>query len=219
MEGGTMIQGTEEWLRARVGKVTASRVHDIVATTRSGGFTAGRKNYMAELVTERLTGEPAPKYTNSTMAYGLECEPEARAAYVRHTSNMIKAVSVEEVGFVEHPTIANAGCSPDGLVNADGLVEIKCPNTATHLETLLTSKIDVEYIDQMQFQMACTGRQWCDFVSYDKRLPEPMRLHVLRVPRDDKAIGKLELETNLFLNELNATVALLREKYPTAEAA
>ena len=155
-----MIQGSEEWLRARVGKVTASRVHDIVATTKSGGFTAGRKNYLAELVTERLTGEPAPKYQNGAMAYGIETEPEARAAYAFQAD-----VDIEEVGFVEHPTIANAGCSPDGLVGGDGLIEIKCPNTATHLEILLTGKIDVEYIDQMQFQMACTGRKWCDFVS------------------------------------------------------
>jgi putative phage-type endonuclease len=221
-----MIQGTEEWLLARVGKVTASRVHDIVATTKSGGFTAGRKNYLAELVTERLTGEPAPSYQNGAMVWGIECEPEARAAYVKHTSSMIKAVAVEEVGFVEHPTIANAGCSPDGLVGGDGLIEIKCPfNTAIHLETLLTRKVNVEYMDQMQFQMACTGRKWCDFVSYDKRLPnlrnadgETMRLFILRVPRDEKKISDLELETNLFLNDLDATVDLLRKRY-MAEAA
>ena len=203
-----MIQGSEEWLRARIGKVTASRVHDIVATTRSGGFTAGRKNYLAELVTERLTGEPAPKFVSAAMANGTECEPEARAAYSFHAD-----VDVEEVGFVEHPTIANAGCSPDGLVGGDGLIEIKCPNTATHLETLLHGKIDVEYIHQMQFQLACTGRKWCDFVSYDKRLPEPMRLYVRRVMHDEIIIAKLELKTNLFLNELDATVDLLRKRY------
>jgi len=208
-----MIQGSEEWLRARIGKVTASRVHDIVATTRSGGFTAGRKNYLAELVTERLTGEPAPKFVSAAMANGTECEPEARAAYSFHAD-----VDVEEVGFVEHPTIANAGCSPDGLVGGDGLIEIKCPNTATHLETLLHGKIDVEYIHQMQFQLACTGRKWCDFVSYDKRLPEPMRLYVRRVMHDEIIIAKLELKTNLFLNELDATVDLLRKRY-MAEAA
>jgi hypothetical protein len=121
---------------------------------------------------------------------------------------------------VEHPTIANAGCSPDGLVGGDGLIEIKCPNTATHLEILLTGKIDIEYIHQMQFQLSCTGRQWCDFVSYDRRLPdlcnadgEAMRLKIIRVPRDDKTIAKLELETNLFLNDLDATVDLLRKRY------
>jgi YqaJ-like recombinase protein len=203
-----MIQGSQEWLLARVGKVTASRVHDIVATTKSGGFTAGRKNYMAELITERLTGEPSPCYQSAAMAYGIECEPEARAAYA-----FAADVEVVETGFVDHPTIVDAGCSPDGLVGEDGLFEVKCPNTATHLETLLGSKIDVEYIDQMQFQMACTGRKWCDFVSYDRRLPEPMRLHVRRVMRDDKIIAKLELETNLFLNEVDANVELLRKRY------
>jgi len=208
-----MQQRSPEWYAIRVGKVTASRVHDIVATTKSGGFTAGRKNYLAELVTERLTGLPAPSYQNGAMAWGIECEPEARAAYAFQAD-----VDIEEVGFVEHPAIANAGCSPDGLVGGDGLIEIKCPNTATHLETLLHGKIDVEYIHQMQFQLACTGRKWCDFVSYDKRLPEPMRLYVRRVMHDEIIIAKLELKTNLFLNELDATVDLLRKRY-MAEAA
>ena len=150
----TMQQGTEEWKQARCGRVTASRVRDIVATTKSGGFTAGRKNYLAELVDERLTGEPAPS-TMSTAPWqdGSRREPDARFAYALQAG-----VEIEEVGFVNHPTIAMAGCSPDGLVGDDGLVEIKCPNTATHLDILLTDKIDAEYIDQMQFQMACTGR-------------------------------------------------------------
>ena len=203
-----MQQGSEEWLRARLGKVTASRVRDIMATTKSGGFTAGRKNYLAELVTERLTGEPAPKFVSAAMANGTECEPEARAAYAFQTD-----VDVDEAGFIEHPTIDMAGCSPDGLVGQYGLVEIKCPSTATHIETLLTGKIDPAYIDQMQFQMACTGRQWCDFVSYDKRLPEPMRLHMQHITRDDKHIAKLELEVTQFLIDLDATVDLLRKRY------
>jgi len=211
-----MIQGSAEWLQARVGKVTASRVHDIVATTKSGGYTTGRKNYLAELVTERLTGEPAPSYQNGAMAWGIECEPEARAAYAWKTD-----VDVIEEGFIIHPGIANAGCSPDGLIGADGLVEIKCPfSTAIHLETLLHGKIAIEYFHQMQFQMACIGASWCDFVSYDRRLPdlcnadgETMRLKIIRVPRDEKIIAKLELETNLFLNELDATVDLLRKRY------
>lgn len=209
-----MIQGSEEWAQARVGKVTASRVHDIVATTKSGGFTAGRKNYLAELVTERLTGVPAPSYQNGAMAWGIECEPEARAAYSFQAD-----VDVEEVGFIEHPTIAMCGASPDGTVGADGLIEIKAPNTSTHIDTLLHRKIPIEYIHQMQFQMAVCGRQWCDFVSYDKRLPEPMRLYVYRVKRDDIVIQSLEKHTLEFLAELDATVALLRERYQIAEAA
>jgi putative phage-type endonuclease len=203
-----MMQGTEEWLRARIGKATASRVRDITATTKSGGWTAGRENYMAELVTERLTGEPAPKFVSAAMANGTECEPEARAAYSFQAD-----VDVEEVGFIDHPTIAMCGASPDGLVGADGMVEIKCPTTATHLKTLLTGKIAIEYVDQMQMQMAVCGRRWVDFVSYDKRLPEPMRLFVHRMPRDDKLIASIELQVTQFLIDLDATVDLLRKRY------
>lgn len=203
-----MIQGSPEWHAARCGKVTASRVHDIVATTKSGGYTAGRKNYLAELVTERLTAVPAPSYQSAAMAYGSETEPEARFAYA--LSNLIE---VQEVGFIEHPTIAMAGASPDGLLGTEGLLEIKCPNTAQHIDTLLGAKIDPAYVTQMQWQMACTGRQWCHFVSYDKRLPERMRLHTQRVARDIKAIDRLELEVTQFLIDLDATVDLLRKRY------
>ena len=132
-----MQQGSQEWKQARCGRVTASRVHDIVAVTRSGGYTSGRKNYLAELVTERLTGQPAPSYQSAAMAYGIECEPEARFAYA-----LAMGVEVEEVGFVPHPTIEMAGCSPDGLLRTNGLLEIKCPNSATHIETLLGASID-----------------------------------------------------------------------------
>lgn len=206
-----MIQGSEEWLLARCGKVTASRVHDIIATTKSGGFSAGRKNYLAELVTERLTGAPAPSYQSPAMLYGIECEAEARAAYA-----FLRDIDVEEVGFIEHPTIANAGASPDGLIGNEGLVEIKCPNTAQAIDFLLTGKIDVSYASQMQFQMATTGRTfaWCDYVSYDRRLPESMRMHVFRYHRDEKIIASLEKAVIEFLAEVDATVAMLRERYP-----
>jgi putative phage-type endonuclease len=208
-------QRSPEWFAARLGKATASRTRDIVATTKSGGYTAGRKNYMAELTCERLTGQKAEQYVSAAMTDGIEREPKARAAYAFQTD-----VDVEEVGFIDHPTIPMCGASPDGLIGLDGLVEIKCCNTATHLETLLTGKIDPAYIDQMQMQMACAGpsRQWCDFVSYDERLPEPMQLYVKRVPRDDKHIAKLELEVTQFLIDLDATVDLLRKRY-MAEAA
>jgi len=209
-----MIQGTEEWARARVGKVTASRVHDIIATVKSGGYSAGRKNYLAELVAERLTGEPAPSFQSAAMAYGIECEAEARAAYA-----FIHDADLEEVGFVPHPLIAEAGCSPDGLVGEDGLIEIKCPNTATHIETLLGGKVPLEYVTQMQFQMACTGRKWCDWVSYDKRLPEHMRMAVRRVARDNSVIEQLDAAVTAFLAELNKTVDLLQQRFHPAEAA
>ena len=203
-----MQQGSPEWLAARCGKVTASRVHDIVAVTRSGGYTSGRKNYLAELVTERLTGQPVPSYQSVAMAFGIEHEPEARFAYA-----LAQGVEIVEVGLIAHPTIAMAGASPDGTIGSDGLIEIKVPNTAQHIETLLGSKIAPEYIDQMYFQMACTGRQYCDFVSYDPRLPEPMRLCIHRIQRDDNAIAKLETEVVQFLIDVDATVDLLRKRY------
>ena len=203
-----MQQGSQEWKQARCGRVTASRVHDIVAVTRSGGYTTGRKNYLAELVCERLTGVPAPSYQSPAMIYGTETEPEARFAYA------LKAgVEIEEVGFIDHPTIAMAGASPDGLIGKEGLAEFKCPNSATHIDTLLGGKIGPEYIDQMQFQMRCTGAIWCDFVSFDKRLPEPMQLYICRVPRDDKRIAEIDQDVVQFLTDLDATVDLLRKRY------
>ena len=184
-------------------------MHDIVATTHSGGYGAGRKNYMAELVGERLTGKPAEQYVSAAMADGSKREPAARFDYALTTG-----VEITEVGFVHHPTIAMAGCSPDGLVGTDGLVEIKCPNTRDpHRDLARPSKIAPEYMDQMQFQMACTGRQWCDFVTYDNRLPEEMQMSILRVMRDDKRIEKLELEVTQFLIDVDATVDLLRKRF------
>lgn len=207
-----MIQGSEEWLLARIGKATASRVHDIIATTRSGGFTSGRKNYLGELVRERLTGRPYPSYQSGAMLYGIETEPEARAAYVKRKSSMMKPARVIEVGFVNHPRIEMAGCSPDGLID-DGLVEIKCPQPAAMDAVLLGEKPNPAYVDQAMFQMACTGRAWCDLVHFDKTLPEEMQLHIQRIVRDDKAIAKMELEVEQFLIDLDATVDLLRKRY------
>lgn len=210
-----MKQGTEEWLRARIGKVTASRISDLMAKTKIGWSTS-RKNYASELVIERLTGEPVPQYQNAAMAYGTECEPEACAAYSFQMN-----VDVLEVGFVPHPTINDAGASPDGLIGPDGLVEIKChANTALHIEQLLRPEfVAGQHQLQMQFQMACTGRQWCDYVSYDKRLPEAMRLSIVRVVRDDKLIAEIEAEVRAFLAEVGNTVDALCERYPLTEAA
>jgi hypothetical protein len=209
-----MQQGSEEWKQARCGRVTASRVHDIVAVTRSGGYTSGRKNYMADLVIERLTGQPAPSYQSAAMQYGIATEPEARFAYALRTG-----AEITEVGFVPHPTIAMAGCSPDGLVGNDGLVEIKCPNTATMIEVLLGGKPDVAYATQCHFQMSCTGRQWCDLVTFDNRLPLGMQVHIFRIHRDDKIIAKFDLEVEQFLIDLDATVDLLRKRYLQEAAA
>lgn len=202
-----MEQQSAEWFEARLGRVTASRVADVVAKTKSG-YSASRSNYMAELVAERLTGERAEGYTNAAMQWGTDQEPEARIAYEFRTD-----VSVETVGFIPHPTIDMSGASPDGLVGSDGLVEFKCPNTATHIETLLTGVIPGKYETQMLWQMACTDRAWCDFASFDPRMPEEMRLFVKRIERDDSRIAELEEEVRTFLFELDTTVRRLVKAY------
>lgn len=206
-----IIQGSDEWKALRLGKVTASRVSDVTAKTKTG-YSASRANYMAQLIAERLTGTVAEAYTNAAMQHGTETEPEARAAY-----SFYQGASVKEVAFVPHPKIDQAGCSPDGLVGDDGLVEIKCPNTAGHLETLLGQAVPAKYEAQMQFQMACTGRKWCDFASYDPRMPEHMRLFVKRMPRDDKRIAEIEGEIAAFLLEMAVKLSQLNSLY--AEAA
>ena len=192
-----MDQGSEEWFTIRIGKVTASRVADVIAKTKSG-YSASRDNYMAQLVCERLTGQKAEGFTNAAMQHGTETEPLARAAY-----EALKDVLVDEVGFVPHPSIQMAGASPDGLVGDDGLIEIKCPNTATHIDTLLSETVPTKYYTQMQFQLACTGREWCDFVSFDNRLPPELQLFVKRVPRDETYIRLMEAEIVLFISELD----------------
>lgn len=203
-------QGSEAWRKIRLGKLTASRLSDALAKTKSG-WGASRANLMAELMVERLTGEVTATFTNAAMQWGTDKEPEACAAYAfRHD------VDLETVGFVDHPTILMAGASPDRLVGADGLVEVKCPNTANHLETLRVGSISGRYLTQMMWQMACTGRAWCDFVSYDPRLPEAMRLFVQRVPRDEALVAELEREARAFLGELDALVADLNARYARA---
>lgn len=190
-------QGTDAWKMLRCGRVTASRVADIIAKTKSG-YSSSRDNYMAQLICERLTGTVAESFTNAAMQHGTETEPYARLAY-----EVNQNVLVDQVAFVPHPTIEMAGASPDGLVNTDGLLEIKAPQTATHIETLLSQTVPGKYFTQMQFQMACTGRKWCDFVSFDNRLPTELQLFVKRVPRDDVFIKQMEAEIVQFLAELD----------------
>lgn len=202
-----MEQRTFEWRMARCGKVTASRIADIVAKTKSG-YSTSRANYMAELICERLTKTPTEGFISPAMKHGIDTEPEARASYEAQTGSL-----VTEVGFTPHNLIESAGASPDGLVGNDGLVEFKCPITATHLDTILTETVPGRYATQMQWQMACTGRQWCDFVSYDPRLPEELRLFVKRVPRDESVVSMLEREVQSFLSELDDKLAKLKEKF------
>lgn len=199
-----MEQRTDEWFAARLGKVTASRVADVIAKTAKG-YSASRDNYMAQLVCERLTGKPTEGFSNAAMEWGTAQEPNARAAYSAKTGEL-----VEEVGFIPHHVIPGSGASPDGFVG-DGLIEIKCPNTATHLEYVLEGKPPQKYVTQMQWQMAVTGAPWCDFVSYDPRLPEHLQLLIVRITRDVKYIEMLEQEVTKFLQELDEKVNKLQK--------
>lgn len=201
-------QRSAEWFAERCGRVTASRVADVVARTKSG-WGASRANYAAQLIAERLTGTAAESYQNKEMAWGTEQEPLARDAYAFHAD-----VDVNECGFILHPKIAMSGASPDGLIGDVGLVELKCPSTATHIDTLLGEPIAQKYLYQMQWQMACTGRAWCDYVSFDPRLTEDLRIFVRRVPRDDALIATLEKGVTLFLAEVDTKLAALRNTLP-----
>jgi putative phage-type endonuclease len=205
--------GTDEFWRARIGKVTASRIADVTARIKNG-WGASRANYMAELIAERLTSTQAESYTNAAMTWGIEHEAEARMAYEFYTD-----ATVGLGGFLVHPKIPSAGASPDGFVENVGLIEIKCPNTATHIDTLLALAIPEKYVKQMQWQMACSGTLWCDFVSFDPRMPENMRLFVRRVPRDAAMIEALERDVLEFLAELEQRLGALQKLYGTAQAA
>ena len=198
-----MDQGTDDWFAARLGKVTASRIADVVAKTKTG-VSASRGNYMAQLIVERMTGKPTESYSNNAMQWGTSTEPLARAAYEMTTDLM-----VDEVGFVEHESLSMCGASPDGLVGDKGLIEIKCPNTATHIETLINGTIDNRYVLQMQWQMACTDREWCDFVSFDPRMPEALQLKIIRVNMNEMLIAELENQVEQFLNEVQEKVEFL----------
>lgn len=205
-------QRSDAWFAERLGKVTASRIGDLLARTKTGP-SASRAAYMGELLAERLTGVRAEKFQSAAMKRGTELEPQARAAY-----GFLQGVTVEETGFVPHPRIGMAGASPDGFVGDAGLVEIKAPEIHTHVETLLGAEIAKSYRDQMQFQMACTGRAWCDWVSFCPALPAGMDLFVRRVDRDAAYIAEMESEVVKFLAELDAKVAALCARYGTAEA-
>lgn len=199
-------QGTPEWFAARLGNVTASRVADVIAKTKSG-YSASRENYMAQLICERMTNTVAESYTNAAMAWGTESEPLARAAYESYAD-----VLVDEVGYIPHPTIERAGASPDGLVGLFGLLEIKCPNTATHIDTLISEQVPAKHIAQIQWQMSCTGRTWADFVSFDPRLPSGLQMFVKRVEFDAEYVAMLKEEVTKFLTELDAKISKLNER-------
>ena len=197
-------QGTEEWLKIRLGKVTASGVADVLAKTKTG-VSASRGNYLIKLAIQRVTGVVEESYTNDAMQWGIDNEAQARVAYEVVSGNF-----VDQIAFVDHPMISWFGASPDGLVNDDGLVEIKCPNSATHWSYIKDDGPPTKYYIQMQAQMACTGRSWCDFVSFDPRMPERSKLFIKRVMREDDYIAEMEAEIKKFLDEVAVEVTLMR---------
>jgi len=199
-------QGTPEWHQLRLGKVTASRVADILAKTKTGP-SASRNNYLIELALQRVTKTIEESYTNSAMEWGTQTEPQARVAYEVKTNNF-----VDQVAFIDHPSIAGFGCSPDGLVGDDGLIEIKCPNSATHWSYIKANEPPTKYFIQMQAQMAVTGAKWCDFVSFDPRMPERSQLLIVNVPRDYEFIANMEAEIKQFLSEVEAEVNLMEKR-------
>lgn len=199
-----LTQGSDAWIRARAGKVTASRIADVMAKIKTGE-SASRRDYKAQIVAEILTGTPQENgFKSAEMQWGNDQEPFARAAYEIATGAM-----VDQVGLVLHPSIGRGAASPDGLVGLDGLVEIKCPKTATHLQYLVDGKVPMHYQPQMLWQMACTERDWCDFASFDPRLPEHLQLFVRRFSRDQTRIDEIESEVRTFLTEVDAILAAL----------
>jgi len=198
-----MEQRSEEWFQARLGKVTASRVADVLAKIKSGE-SASRRNYKIQLVSERLTGEKQETYINQAMQDGIDREAFARDRYVQQFGE------VEEVGFIKHPTL-EAGASPDGMVGKDGILEIKCPMGSTHTETLMTQDVPSRYVPQIQFQLLVTGRKWCDFVSYNPMFPEHLQVFVKRVEADPVYQKQLESEVKQFLSEVDNVINKLKE--------
>lgn len=191
-----ILQRSDDWQSDRTGKITASRIKDLTASPQKG---KALNALLTQLLAERLTGEPTETFVSREMQWGIDNEPSAIACYENETG-----VFVVGCGLIDHPAISMSGASPDGLVGDDGLIEIKCPNTTTHINTLLTGEVPSEYLPQVMWQMACTGRSWCDFVSFDPRMPINLQIKIIRVERDDKAIGELEQEVikaNQILNE------------------
>jgi hypothetical protein len=202
-------QGSEEWIEARIGMVTASRAADVIATLKRGGEAAARASYRSELLCEILTGQPYPQYVSQDMEWGRLQEPFARAAY-----ELEQDVLVETCGLIVHPEVERFGASPDGRVGEDGLIQIKCPTTRTHLDWMLGGVVPVEHIPQMLAEMSCTGRKWCDFVSYEPRLPSHLQLFIRRYMRDDKFLATLESEVKHFVRELDSVLAALPQGQP-----
>ncbi|MBX4335574.1 lambda exonuclease family protein [Bartonella raoultii] len=205
-----MEQRTAEWFQARLGKVTASNIYNILSKTAKGTPTSKYEDYKIKLITERLTGEISPHYENEDMRWGIEHEENAL-----HEYSLIHDANVTKCGFIQHPTIEMAGASPDGLVDEHGLIEIKCPRSTTHMRFFINDEIKPEYHAQMQFQMACTGRKWCDFISYDPRFTgqsSHLRMKIKRIHRDEKHIEQINQAVEAFLKEIEQEIKKISTK-------
>ena len=200
-----MEQRSAEWFSARLGKVTASMVDVVIS-----GSKLAKEKYFYQLITERLTNKVTPMYVTTAMQHGIDYEDEARIEYANFNKLLLDK-DVREVGFIDHPKINMSGASPDGLVGDKGLIEIKCPQPMTHTETLETGVIARKYIHQMQWQMACTGKEWCDFVSYHPDFPETYKLFIKRVSRDNDLISHLEASVENFLKEVDDKLKTIKE--------
>lgn len=209
----TIPQGSDEWKAARCGSLGASVIHEVMAKTKTG-YSASRANRLAKILLERLTGREEDIFVTKAMQQGKDREPEARTAYTFLTDN-----DVTEVGIFVHPVIPRTHASPDGLVGEDGLIEIKCPEPAEHLETIRLQRIPDKYVKQMLWQMRCTGRQWCDFVSYNPDFPGNMRLFVKRVRWDEIQITEIEAEVIKFMADLGEKIGDLERIYGDKETA
>lgn len=196
-------QGSQAWLESRMGKVTASALSNVMMAKTAAGY----QNYMAQLICERLTGEPVETFKSAAMEHGTETEPQARAFYELETGN-----EVVECGFIPHPTLANSGASPDGLIGDDGGLEIKAPQPAKHIKNLMGGTIDKAYMLQMQWQMECTGREWCDFVSFNPSFPAHLQLHVQKVKRDQEMIEDITAAVTSFLSEMESKLRVLEAR-------
>ena len=196
-------QGSQAWLESRMGKVTASALSNVMMAKTAAGY----QNYMAQLICERLTGEPVETFKSAAMEHGNETEPQARAFYEMETGN-----DVVECGFIQHATLANSGASPDGIIGDLGLVEIKCPQPAKHIKNLMGGTIDKAYMLQMQWQMECTGREWCDFVSFNPSFPAHLQLHVQKVKRDQEMIEDITAAVTSFLSEMESKLRVLEAR-------
>lgn len=200
-------QGSEQWLSARAGKATGSRAKDILATIKTGE-AAARRDYRMQLAVERLTAQPqGSDFVNQEMQRGIDLEPAARAAYEALTGNM-----VQECGFISRNDI-EAGCSLDGHVdNFLGIVEFKCPKSATHYRYLKTKDIS-EYLPQIRHNLWVTGAQWCDALSFDNRFPEPLQTYYQRFYAKDLNLLDYEMALIKFLKEVDEETAEVRSLY------